>query len=272
MSNPSYLPDDSSIDAETDNSHVFDADVTTHTATDVRGSTLRLTVESPAQFGQKPTPRREWDMPSFFDVFGQCVARSEAGSLARQEVILMDNFHDSDVENYGQWFGTTKVFDKKVPGRSESLSESLDRATDRVYDVVWSHFVRFCELAGFEPPITYEDGKQTDLYDLADYVVEYKCVWEPFYGGKVEETVGEELIRRIDGVDEWVAHTDDVSAHTGIDNPESAGIDLYLPGVDKTVQVKYKEGGDLADDVQADWVARYVAPDNDEPYVKLSEN
>lgn len=265
---PSYLPDDCGIDAETDNSHLFEAEIDALSVAEVEngGAEVHIPPQHDVESElseirtENPKPRNKFGLSAFANHITDRAVTSDAGNMASHGFWLVDKYHSTDADTMREWEFTAEVSNARIDGMS--VAERLEAGRKQVFDAAYKLAEDFNALRENRMPDygDYEEAAESDLRAMTDYATWWKTVFQVYMGARVEELTGEVLCEAL-GLDEWVAHSDKVREMTGVETPEAAGIDLYLPGVDKTVQVKRGDGGKPRGDY--DWLVRYKAPDND---------
>jgi len=267
---PSYLRG-TDLQTDNDNSHVFEAEISGLSVSDVdsEGTVVHippahdLESELSEIRTDNPSPKQKFGLSSFADLILAKVAESDAGNMASHGFWLVDKYHATNADTLTEWQFTAQVSNARTP-TGESVAERLSASEKTVFDAAYKVGEEFKALSENRLPEygNYEEAKEgSDLREMTDYAVWNKTVYQVYMGARVEELAGEVLCEALND-DEWIAHSEKVSEATGIDTPEAKGIDLYLPERDTTVQVKRGSGGNLRD-CEADWIARYHAPDND---------
>lgn len=266
---PSYLRG-TDLEANTDNSHIMDAEIAEISVSEVErdGASVHIPpahdIESELSRlrTENPSPKEKFGLPDMAHMGLMAYIRQHMGNLASHGLRLIDKYHASNASTMNQTRFMNEVAGAKIDGMR--LDEKLENVREKTFDQMYRTQADLtAHKSGDDRPDydDYEAARDSDLRTITDYAVRWKTVYQVYMGARVEELAGEVLTDAL-GLDEWYAHSDEVAARTDYDDPESAGIDLYLPGVDKTVQVKRGSGGDLPN-CDADWIVRYRAPDND---------
>lgn len=173
------------------------------------------------------------------------MTQSNAGTLATQDVWLMDLWHESD--------GNPEEYRRLLMEEAEEeMTDAYERSLEALED-----------LRDF--------FNQNDLSDVAQIMIDNKMIEEVARGGEIERLGAEKMGNEWEA-DEVLLTQTEIAAETGVRNPETAGIDgaLIIGDEVRTIQVKEGHGGDNPDDHDADYLVR-VFPETGRVRFKKSE-
>lgn len=219
------------------------------------------------EFGLRQAPIQKavnaFDLPAFSgSVLRECVNDSvecQSSNLAQKGVRLVDQFHEWDCETYSAWKLNINDAPNDIPELVKELSEEV---YERLFDV-WATMTDMMEIVPPQDAIDHDNI----LYEFALWAAERKLVYESYRGAYVEQYVQTALEEAYDVT--VLIHSDDVKEASGIDNPESNGIDAYIPKFDTTLQIKEGSGGNTQD--ESELIARYNH-ENGMPTVTVNTN
>jgi hypothetical protein len=159
------------------------------------------------------------------------MAQSNAGSLAKQDVWLLDLWQRAG--------GDEAEYRRLL---MEEGGSEMEEAYDRSYGALK-------ELEAF--------FSENDLAAVAKEIIDNKMIEEVAQGGEMER-LATQMIAKDWEADEVLLTQTEIAAETGVRNPETAGIDAAILVDDevRTLQVKMDDGGDNPDDHEADYLVR----------------
>lgn len=159
------------------------------------------------------------------------MAQSNAGSLAKQDVWLLDLWQRAG--------GDEAEYRRLL---MEEGGSEMEEAYERSYSALK-------ELEAF--------FSQNDLATVAKEIIDNKMIEEVAQGGEMERLAAHKVADKWDA-DEVLLTQTEIAAETGVRNPETAGIDAAVLVDDevRTLQVKMDDGGDNPDNHKADYLVR----------------
>lgn len=237
-----------------------------------------VTIDAPEAFeitanrNQVPETKEIFDLEAYG---GSAISRilhdsseSVSGNLAAMSYRMMDYFHtcDGSFEDYNNWTFTVIDRDSNAP---DEFSAMVNEMKGRAKDALEAHFAQMAEMYGMEAPDGLSEMK-LPANEMVDYAVERKLAYETFRGAWVETYTQEALENHFNS--EVVITDAEITAETGVEDPDGKGIDAYVVDEDLTVQIKEGDGGGTEDG--SDALARYYLEDEGRgnPVVKLTNN
>lgn len=159
------------------------------------------------------------------------MAQSNAGSLAKQDVWLLDLWQRAE--------GDESEYRRLL---MEEGGSEMEEAYERSYGALK-------ELEAF--------FTENDLAAVAKEIIDNKMIEEVAQGGEMERLATHKVAEDWEA-DEVLLTQTEIAAETGVRNPETAGIDAAILVDDevRTIQVKMDDGGDNPDDHKADYLVR----------------
>lgn len=159
------------------------------------------------------------------------MAQSNAGSLAKQDVWLVDLWQRAG--------GDEAEYRRLL---MEEGGDEMEEAYQRSYEALK-------ELEAF--------FQQNDLATVAKEIIDNKMIEEVAQGGEMERLAANKVADHWEA-DEVLLTQTEIAAETGVRDPETAGIDaaILVDGEVRTLQVKMDDGGDNPDDHDADYLVR----------------
>jgi len=159
------------------------------------------------------------------------MAQSNAGSLAKQDVWLLDLWQRAG--------GDEAEYRRLL---MEEGGSEMEEAYERSYNALK-------ELEAF--------FSQNDLAAVAKEIIDNKMIEEVAQGGEMERLAAHKVADHWEA-DEVLLTQTEIAAETGVRDPETAGIDAAILVDDevRTLQVKMDDGGDNPDDHDADYLVR----------------